>query len=169
MLNSTTMNPSLRTLYVDADACPVKEEIVDICQRFKVAMVFVSSYAHQMTLPSSVKVVTVDTDKEAADLYVMNKVKKDDICVTQDHALASILLAKGVVVLSPRGMVYREETIGQMLDARYLSQKQRRMGAKTKGPKAFQSSDRSRFMEQLEKILSIKAGTLQKSSNVKEL
>ena len=157
-MNSTTMNPSLQ-LYVDADACPVKEEIVEIGQRFKTDMVFVSSYAHRMTLPPSVKVVTVDTDKEAADLYVMNKVKKGDICVTQDHALASVLLAKGVIALSPRGFVYREETIGQMLDARYLSQKQRRMGAKTKGPKAFRAEDRSHFVEQLEKILSKKAGT----------
>ncbi|NEU32376.1 YaiI/YqxD family protein [bacterium LRH843] len=153
MLNPTNMKRSTRILYVDADACPVKEEIVDTCQQYSMEMVFVSSYAHRMTLPAPAKVVTVDSDKEAVDMYIMNKVKKGDLCITQDHALASILLSKGVITLSPRGMIYREETIDQMLDARYLSQKQRRMGAKTKGPKAFQKSDRLHFAKQLQNII----------------
>ncbi len=137
-------------LYVDADACPVKEEIVDICQKYGVKMRFVSSYAHQMTLPLTVEVITVDSEKEAVDLYILNKIKKDDICVTQDHALASLLLIKGACILSPRGSVYREETIEQLLDARYISQKQRRMGRKTKGPKRFTEHDRLQFKQQLE-------------------
>ncbi|MCL7747233.1 YaiI/YqxD family protein [Halalkalibacter alkaliphilus] len=159
MLNSTTMNPSLQTIYVDADACPVKAEIVEICEFVNMPMVFVSSYAHTLTLPSTVKVVTVDNDKEAADLFLMNKAKKGDICVTQDHALASIMLAKGVITLSPRGFVYQEDTILQMLDARYISQKQRRMGGKTKGPKPFRQEDRQMFIEQLTKIVTEKEGT----------
>lgn len=152
-MNSITMNPSKPILYVDADACPVKAEIVDICQQNNVEMVFVSSYAHTMTLPPVAKVVTVDSEKEAVDLYIMNKVKKDDICVTQDHALASILLAKGVFVLSPRGLIYREDTIGDMLEARHYNQKQRRMGARTKGPKAFEKKDRLHFARQLTALL----------------
>ncbi|MCM3712845.1 YaiI/YqxD family protein [Halalkalibacter oceani] len=166
MLNSTTMNPSLQTLYVDADACPVKNEIIDTTQAFQLNVIFVSSYAHHIKAPSFVKIVTVDSEKEAVDLYVMNRIKKGDLCVTQDHALASILLAKGAVVLSPRGHLYLEDTIDQMLDARYVSQKQRRMGAKTKGPKAFTKTDRLRFARQLKEILAEKAGRSQKSSNV---
>ncbi|ARK29342.1 YaiI/YqxD family protein [Halalkalibacter krulwichiae] len=169
MLNSTNMNHIVRIVYVDADACPVKNEIVEVCEQFKVKMVFVSSYSHFLTLPSSVKVVTVDNEKEATDLYLMNHVKKGDVCVTQDHALASILLSKGVETLSPRGLLYNEDTIVQMLDARYLSQKQRRMGGKTKGPKAFQQEDRLKFINQLSKILSKKEGSSQKSSNFKDL
>ncbi|MDT8861773.1 YaiI/YqxD family protein [Alkalihalobacillus sp. MEB130] len=153
------MKPSVKTIYVDADACPVKSEIVEICEFVTLPMVFVSSYSHTLTLPSTAKVVTVDNEKEAVDLYLMNNIKKGDICVTQDHALASILLAKGVIALSPRGFVYREETILQMLDARYVSQKHRRMGGKTKGPKPFRQEDRSRFIEQLTKIVTEKEGT----------
>ncbi|GAE33409.1 YaiI/YqxD family protein [Halalkalibacter akibai] len=159
MLNSTIMNPLEQIVYVDADACPVKNEIVDICESLNVKMVFVSSYAHTLTLPSTAQIVTVDNEKEAADLYLVNKSKKGDVCVTQDHALASILLSKGVVAISPRGYLFREETISQLLDARYLSQKQRRMGGKTKGPKAFQQTDRVKFTEQLLKILSKKEGS----------
>lgn len=153
MLNSTTMSCLKQILYVDADACPVKEEIVDICQQYKVKMVFVSSYAHKMTLPEVAKVVTVDSEKEAVDLYIMNQVKKGDLCVTQDHALASVLLARGVTVLSPRGLIYREELIGQMLEARHFASKQRRMGAKTKGPKPFKKADRLHFAEQLHRCI----------------
>ncbi len=159
MLNSTIMNPSLRTIYVDADACPVKDEIVEICKQHKVEMIFVSSYAHTLTLPRIAKVVTVDNEKEAVDLYLMNKVHKGDVCVTQDHALASILLSKGVLALSPRGVVYQEDTMLQMLDARYFSQKQRRMGEKTKGPKPFRQVDRLKFIEQFTKIIAEKEGT----------
>jgi uncharacterized protein YaiI (UPF0178 family) len=152
------MNNSKVCMYVDADSCPVKEEIIQLCQTYTVEMIFVSSYAHFMSLPPSVTQVTVDTDKEAADLYILNHIQKNDVCVTQDHALASLLLPKGVSVLSPRGMVYTEDTITQLLDTRYLSQKQRRMGAKTKGPKAFTEADRYLFLSNLEKILAKKEG-----------
>lgn len=108
-------------------------------------MVFVSSYAHQLVLPSAVKQITVDANKEAADLYILNHIGSGDVCVTQDHALASLLLSKGAIVLSPRGYLFEERAVEQLLDARYLSQRQRRMGKKTKGPKAFTKRDRQRF------------------------
>ncbi|WP_232718559.1 YaiI/YqxD family protein [Bacillus sp. FJAT-45037] len=145
-------------VFVDADSCPVKSEIVSICQEYEVGAVFVSSTAHHITVPDMFLQVTVDSDKEAADLYILNHTKRGDCCVTQDHALASILLPKGVSVLSPRGIVYREETIMQLLDARYLSQKERRKGGKTKGPKAFTEEDRMRFCHQLTRILSKEEG-----------
>ncbi|WP_100406767.1 YaiI/YqxD family protein [Bacillus solitudinis] len=158
MLNSNIMNRKNLSMYVDADSCPVKEEIIQLCQTYSVEMIFVSSYAHVMTLPSSVKQITVDTDKEAADLYIMNHIQRGDFCVTQDHALASLLLPRGAEILSPRGMMYTNENIDQLLNVRYLSQKQRRMGGKTKGPKAFTEEDRRQFISSLEKILAKKEG-----------
>ncbi|THG89358.1 hypothetical protein AJ85_18185 [Alkalihalobacillus alcalophilus ATCC 27647 = CGMCC 1.3604] len=152
-MNLFTMDKEKRTIYVDADSCPVKEEVLLLAAQYKVPTTFVSSYAHQLTLPAFVEQVTVDTDKEAVDLYVMNQVKKGDICVTQDHALASLLLAKGTLVLSPKGYLFKEETIQQLLDFRFLSQKERRMGGRTKGPKAFTKKDRQFFLENLEKII----------------
>lgn len=152
------MNILKPAVYVDADACPVKDEIIEICQEYQVDMVFVSSYAHQLTIPAPAKVVTVDSDKEAADLYVMNHIKVGDVCVTQDHALASILLPKRTVVLSPRGIEYDESKMEQMLDARFVSAKQRRMGKRTKGPKPFSKDDRERFKRNFEKIIAEKAG-----------
>ena len=103
---------------------------------------------------SSESWVYVDSDKEAADLYIMNHVHKGDITVTQDIGLASTLLAKGVMVLSPRGSSYEEKSIQTALDLRYLSAKERRKGNFGKGPKAFSAKDRENFMKELTRVLS---------------
>ncbi|MFK3937643.1 DUF188 domain-containing protein [Alkalihalobacillus sp. NPDC078783] len=140
-------------LYVDADSCPVKDEILTYRFETDVKIVFVMSYAHMMVLPPEVGQVMVDSDKEAVDLYIMNHVKKGDICVTQDHALASLLLKKGVTALSPRGDRYLEETIEFLLQVRHQSAEKRRRGIRTKGPKPFTVEDRDRFVKELKIIL----------------
>ncbi|TSB46749.1 YaiI/YqxD family protein [Alkalicoccobacillus porphyridii] len=140
-------------LYVDADSCPVKEEILAYRFRADLKIVFVMSYAHTMFLPSEVEQIMVDSDSEAVDLYILNKIRAGDLCVTQDHALASLLLRKHVRVFSPRGNQYTEETIEQLLDVRYQSAQKRRRGIRTKGPKPFTEEDRQRFSLLLEKTL----------------
>lgn len=142
------------TVFVDADSCPVKQEIVEITSTYPVKLVFVASYSHMSNEFSSECWVYVDSDKEAADLYIMNHVHKGDITVTQDIGLASTLLAKGVFVLSPRGSSYEEKSIETALDLRYLSAKERRKGNFGKGPKAFSAKDRENFMKELSRVLS---------------
>lgn len=165
MLNDSNMNFSPFVVYVDADACPVKDEIVDLCILYSIDMVFVASYAHDLFLQAPARTVTVDPDKEAVDLYLVNYAKKGDVCITQDHGLASLLLSKGITVLSPRGREFKEKQIDQMLDARFYSQKQRRMGNKTKGPKPFKQEDRQFFKSSFKKILEDKAGITHNESN----
>ncbi|MCR1286877.1 YaiI/YqxD family protein [Shouchella clausii] len=145
--------PSNTTVYVDADSCPVKEEVISLARTFGKKMVFVYSYAHTMSLPKDVETAIVDTSKEAADLYLLQSVNRGDVCVTQDHALASLLLVKGVIVLSPRGHVYKEEEMPAMLAWRHTSQKARRAGEKTRGPKKFTASDRAAFYHALYAVL----------------
>lgn len=96
--------------------------------------------------------VYVDCEKEATDLYIMNHVKKHDLVITQDIGLASTLLAKGVIVISPKGIRYDEQTIITALDLRYLSAKARRQGMYGKGPKAYSKKDRITFKQELEEI-----------------
>ncbi|WP_017728375.1 YaiI/YqxD family protein [Halalkalibacterium ligniniphilum] len=153
-------------IYVDADSCPVKNEIETVATEFECEITFVSSYAHQLAVSSSSKVVTVDADREAADLYIANHCYGQEICITQDYGLAALLLPKKVIVLSPRGERYTESRIEQMLDARHHSQKQRRAGGKTKGPKKFTFEDRQRFLLELKKILAKEAGKPQKNSKL---
>ncbi|MFD2446096.1 YaiI/YqxD family protein [Bacillus sp. CGMCC 1.16607] len=146
------------TIFVDADACPVKMEIVEIANSFSVNCLFVASYAHVSTDPVRAKWKYVDTHKEAVDFYIMNQVSKGDIVVTQDIGLASTVLPFGVYALSPRGTLYSEETIHTALDLRFLSAKARKQGIYGKGPKAFTQQDRDCFVQTLTKILSNFAG-----------
>ncbi|KAF0818349.1 MULTISPECIES: YaiI/YqxD family protein [unclassified Cytobacillus] len=139
---------------VDADSCPVKEEIVEIANSFKLDAVFVASYAHMQNDLSGAVWKFVDSSKEAADLFIMNHVKSGDAVVTQDIGLASTLLLKGVYVLSPRGILFEESEIRTALEMRHLSAKARKRGVYGKGPKPFSQEDRSRFVQQLTKILS---------------
>ncbi|KSU63730.1 hypothetical protein AS034_05670 [[Bacillus] enclensis] len=125
---------------------------------FGFEVVFVASHAHRKNSPDEGTWVYVDSEKEAADLYIMNHVRTDDILVTQDIGLASLVLPKKVYVLSPRGKVYREESIVTALDYRYVAAKERRKGNYGKGPKPFTDDDRKEFSAQFEKILSKVAG-----------
>ncbi|RFU65739.1 YaiI/YqxD family protein [Peribacillus glennii] len=146
-----------QTIYVDADACPVKAEILQCAKLHEVPVCFVASYKNMMNEPEG-KWVYVDAEKEAADIYIANAVKKGDIVVTADTGLAATLLYKSVYALSPRGKVYRDNNIAALLDMRYQSAKLRRQGKHTKGPKAFTKQDRSNFITTLSKILSNFAG-----------
>lgn len=101
-----------RTIYVDADACPVKDEILSVASQFEVPVTFIASYEHFQTKRSSLEDWRfVDTHKEAADLVIANLAVKHDIVVTQDIGLASLLLPRQVIVLSERGRMYTNETI----------------------------------------------------------
>ena len=145
------------TIHVDADACPVKDEILHCASLHEIEVCFVASYKNMMNNPEG-KWVYVDADKEAADLYIVNSVKKGDIVVTADIGLAGTLLPKNVYFLSPTGKEHTEENIFMLLDMRYQSAKLRRQGKHTKGPKAFTKEDRACFTNKLMKTLSNFAG-----------
>jgi uncharacterized protein len=145
----------IRNLFVDADACPkpIKEEISFISRSFELNVYFVASFEHA-TNSKGDEWIFVDAGPESVDLYIMNKIRKGDIVVTQDHGLASVLVSKGVYVITPRGKTLVEEDIPELLYSRFLSAKERRAGNKTKGPKKFTQLDRERFAIELNKILS---------------
>nr|WP_249292483.1 YaiI/YqxD family protein [Metabacillus flavus] len=145
-------------ILVDADACPVKKEIADLADQYEAETVFVASYNHMTSETLGKKWVYVDTDKESADLYIVNHINPGDIVITQDIGLAGLLLKKNVTVLTPRGKHYTEYNIETALQYRYLSAKGRREGVHSKGPKPFLDADREKFKESLEKFLSNIAG-----------
>ncbi|WP_312093217.1 YaiI/YqxD family protein [Niallia sp.] len=145
-------------IYVDADSCPVKEDIVEIASYYHYELLFVASYAHMKRDNDEQQWKYVDSDKEAVDLFIMNATKKQDIVVTQDIGLASTLLLKQVSVLSPRGVIYEEESINTALDMRYLSAKARRKGVYGKGPKPYTEEDRQKFRRNFKRILSKNEG-----------
>ncbi|HEX6922532.1 MAG TPA: YaiI/YqxD family protein [Bacillales bacterium] len=145
------------TIYVDADACPVKEEILAVGNLYPVDIFFIASYAH-VSNHGDERWIYVDSESEAVDLYIVNHAKAGDLVVTQDHGLASLLSGRGVYVLSPRGTVFSEEEMDHTLFKRFLSAKQRRAGGRVKGPRKMSDRDRERFRESLKRILSINEG-----------
>jgi uncharacterized protein YaiI (UPF0178 family) len=140
-------------IIVDADACPVKDEIASTAKNFGCEVWMVASYAHRLSPRDGVRTIQVDSSDQSVDLYIANQLRPGDILVTQDFGLATIGLAKRSVVLSNRGQIYSERTIDFLLETRHEQAKMRRSGKHSKGPKAFTSEDRRHFQQTLTKVL----------------
>lgn len=134
-------------IYVDADACPVKDIIIFEARNIGIPVVLVTSFSHfsNAEQPSGVETIYVDSGADAADYRIMGLVKAGDLIVTQDYGLASLGLAKGCTVLHHKGYRYTNENIDELLQSRYLSAMARKSGKRTKGPKAFTEEDREKF------------------------
>ena len=142
-------------VYVDADACPVKNIIIEEALAKSIPVTLVTSISHFSTKeqPSGVETVYVDTGAEAADYRIIKLIKKGEILITQDYGLASLGLGKGCLVLHHTGYRYTSENIDQLLQSRYLSAMVRKSGKRTKGPKPFTEEKRKEFRQRFKEIL----------------
>ena len=140
-------------IFVDADACPVKTEIVHTAASFGVEVVMVASVDHQLQPIPGVLVVQVDRSAQSVDLYIANKLQKGDVLITQDFGLAALGLAKQAIVISNRGLIYSDAMIDNLLHHRHIHAKLRRGGMRVKGPRALTDEDRGRFLQTLTKVL----------------
>jgi uncharacterized protein YaiI (UPF0178 family) len=146
-----------KMIYIDADACPVKDIIISEGIARQIPITLVTSISHFSTKeqPTGVETIYVDTGAEAADYRIMRLLKKDDLLVTQDYGLASLALAKGASVIHHNGYRYTSDNIDRLLQDRYLSAMVRKSGKRTKGPKPFTEENRSVFRRLLTDILSV--------------
>ncbi|MBB3109014.1 hypothetical protein FHS18_001066 [Paenibacillus phyllosphaerae] len=147
------MDKAKPRIVVDADACPVKREIIETAHLFQTAVLMVASYDHRITPEPGIEVVQVDRSDQSVDLYIANHIRSGDIVITQDFGLATVSLAKGAITLSPRGQEYDDGNIDFLMERRHELAKQRRSGGRTKGPKAMTADDRLRFQQKLTKVL----------------
>ncbi|CQR47565.1 hypothetical protein BN1058_01891 [Paraliobacillus sp. PM-2] len=134
-------------IYVDADACPVKEIIIQIALTKNIPVYLVKSYAHFSTQkdPDGVTSIYVDSDREAADYRILSMLHSGDIVITQDYGLASLALEKKANVLHHKGFMYTEENIDYLLEVRYQHAQARKKKLKTKGPKPLTQEDKDQF------------------------
>ncbi|MBS4172846.1 YaiI/YqxD family protein [Bacillus sp. FJAT-49736] len=144
-------------VYVDADACPVKNIIIEESTNASLPVTLVTSFSHYSTevQPAGVETIYVDTGVDAADYRIMKLAEKGDIIITQDYGLASLALSKGCTVLHHKGFLYTNENIDQLLQTRYISAMERKSGKRTKGPKAFTNEDREKFRSLFRRIIGV--------------
>jgi uncharacterized protein YaiI (UPF0178 family) len=140
----------LPTLYVDADACPVKDEAVRVAERHGLTIHFVSNAFMRLPEGPLIKRVVVPEGPDAADDWIAERIGGKDIAVTADIPLAARCLKRGAQAIGPTGKPFTEASIGMALAMRDLSAHLRETG-ESKGYNAgFTRRDRSRFLEALE-------------------
>ena len=140
-------------IYVDADACPVKEEVYRVAQRYGLRVVLVSNAWLRVPNEEWLELVVVGAELDAADAWIVEHVSGDDIVVTADIPLAAMCLEKGAGVLGPRGRPYTEDSIGGALATRELMSQLREMGEVSGGPPPFEKRDRSQFLQALIRMI----------------
>ncbi|PWU68720.1 MULTISPECIES: YaiI/YqxD family protein [Gracilibacillus] len=142
-------------IYVDADACPVVDTILEEVIGKNITVHLVRSYSHysHQDYPSFVKVTYVDTGSDAVDYRIIGMAKAKDIIVTQDYGLAALGLEKNCYVIHHIGFLYSKKKIDQMLEERHLKAKARKAGLRTKGPKKLSNDQKESFRHQLRKLI----------------
>lgn len=140
-------------IFVDADGCPVKQEVYRVAKRYGGKVVLVSNSRMRAPKEDWIEAVVVEGRFNAADDWIAGQAGGDDIVITADIPLASRCLAKGTRVLSPTGRIFSEEGIGDALATRELLSHLRDLGEFTGGPAAFGKKDRSRFLQRLDETI----------------
>jgi uncharacterized protein YaiI (UPF0178 family) len=140
-------------ILVDADACPVKEEIFKVADRYDLPVTLVANQNMRSPNDERIKVIKVNDHLDAADDWIAEESEEEDIVVTADIPLASRCVKQGARVLSPNGKVFTESNIGSALATRDLLTSLRETGEITSGPPPFDSRARSQFLQELDKII----------------
>ena len=137
-------------IYVDADACPVKDEALKVAERHCIAITYVSNSWMRLPDHPLVSRVVVQEGPDAADDWIADRITAQDIAITQDIPLASRCLKAGAKAIGNTGKPFNEASIGMALAMRELSQHLRETGESRGFNAAFTRQDRSRFLEALE-------------------
>jgi uncharacterized protein YaiI (UPF0178 family) len=142
-------------LYIDADACPVREEAFRVAGRLGLHTHVVSNGARGILLPESPLIhrVIVTEGADVADDWIADHITAADVCVTQDIPLAARCLEKGARALNAKGHRWTLENIGNALAGRAVAEHLRSTGARTGGPSGMTPADRSRFLSELDTLL----------------
>ncbi len=150
------------TLYVDADACPVKDEVYRVAARYKTPVKVVANAFLMVPKDALIERVIVEAGPDVADDWIAERAEKGDVVITSDIPLADRCLKSGAIVLGPKGVPFTPDSIGSALAGREIGEHLRSMGVATSGPKPFGPQDRSKFLQALDEAVNrgrrIKAG-----------
>ncbi len=153
-------SPTAISIFIDADACPVKQEVYRIAERralkgvaLKVFVVSDSPIAVPRDMEELIERVVVGSGMDEADNWIAERAKRGDIVITADVPLASRAVKSGAEVIAPNGKPFTKDSIGMTLATRNLMDSLRSAGAVTGGPKPFAPRDRSSFLAALDQAI----------------
>ena len=147
-------------IWVDADACPVviKEVLYRAADRVGVELTLVANKPLRTPPSPLIKAVQVESGFDVADHYIAQSAGPGDLVVTADIPLATQVVEKGALALNPRGQLYTDENVRQLLDMRNFMDELRSSGVQTGGPAALSKGDRQVFANQLDRLLASQRG-----------
>jgi len=137
-------------IFVDADACPVKEEVYRVARRYGLKVYVITNGGVRVPSDPLIELVIVAHGADVADDWIVEHVARSDIVVTADIPLAHRALQAGAEVIGPTGRPFTQSSIGAALAQRGIMEHLRSAGEITGGPKPFAAADRSRFLSALD-------------------
>ena len=140
-------------IFVDADACPVKDEVYRVAQRYGLKTWVVANSFMMVPTSPLIERVIVDAGPDVADDWIAERVQPGDIVVTNDIPLADRALKAGGAALAPNGRPFTHDSIGSALAQRAIMEQIRSTGEITGGPRPFDRNDRSRFLQALDEAV----------------
>ena len=140
----------MTALYLDADACPVKDEAYRVAERYGLQVFVVCNSWIRTPAGPRIRLVVVEEGPDVADDWIAARAATGDIVVTSDIPLAQRVLAGGAQALHPAGRPFTPDNIGAALASRAVGEHLRSMGETTGGPPPFAAADRSRFLQALD-------------------
>ena len=145
-------------IIIDGDACPQK--VKEICERaaheYNVELIIVVDIAHYIV--SDFTIIVVEQGRDSVDYKIVQIFKEEDILVTQDYGLSSLVLVKASAVIHTAGFFINKNNIDSLLESRYIGQRIRKAGGKTKGPSKRTKEQDENFEKCLYKVLREKFG-----------
>jgi uncharacterized protein len=140
-------------IFIDADACPVKDEIYKVAARYGLSTVVVSNSFIRVPDSRLIEQMVVEAGPDIADDWIAGRAEPGDIVITNDIPLADRVLKAGAAAVAPNGRAFTPDSIGQALAQRSIMEHIRSTGEITGGPKPFQPADRSRFLQALDETV----------------
>lgn len=141
------------TVYIDADACPVKDETYKVAARYGLHTFVVSNSFIQIPQSSTITRMIVDAGPDIADDWIAEKAVAGDVVITNDIPLAGRVLAKEARAIAPNGRAFTKDSIGSALAQRALMEHIRSTGEITGGPPPFSANNRSQFLQTLDQVI----------------
>jgi uncharacterized protein YaiI (UPF0178 family) len=141
--------PAIR-VFVDADACPVKNEVYRVAERYGLKVYVVANSFMNVPRSDMIERVIVQEGPDVADNWIVERAGATDVVVTADIPLAGRCVKKGATVIGPTGMPFDDDSIGMALATRDLLTGLRSAGATTRGPSPLTRQDISRFLSALD-------------------